>query len=1666
MALTITINHFADTFSGHANITIGGSLNGVVYEPITIGSNSGPNAGYLDLFAAVFLDHYGDTLGNFGVIRDESDLLNNRPFTPYMTTIDSENFDAWFEAYSFAENVQQNEYVNEPYDLFGLYTDGLNCIEFVNNTLTSMNGRIFDEVPIGHLMQTLAGQQYAYFQLNNILAEQGISFQIVPPAAKEAFLEALMIIEAINGEDALGEAAIKEIASQVSSQLMWQTDDVSFIRASIFEALDIPRCFPAGTPILLPFGQSAAIDELSIGTFVMAVDDAADGGRGALKPCRVTKLFTNVTQDFLLLTYTNAAGETIEQAVTPGHDYLNELGDWEDIASIWQRNGQIVLEDGGLTSFTAELQSYSTSTAHLYPQAQITRYATQGGLACEPWVETGWATYNCEVEGLHSYVANGVRAHNLSALDFWQPGDGVLNPDSIRYHDENNSIDEAVFVTDTKVTRVTFDPSETVGHNIATREITEELPDGEFWTHVETAEVDSNGVVVEGSRKHLFGRGLGESVGQALTPFLANAIHGEDANVFEQIATETVLDTVLGNIGEFVGVATHKSFVGRLGNNEVNLFANVFNDIGEELVLNLGHNTVSVVNRLIMAEIFDSIEVDGIAGDIFEGLVSSGLDVITSNLVDAVFDEVLPAAIADQFHPSNFTPTSVGNIVLAAVLNEVLPEIETTEGMIANAVINAALTYLLPASFISTAGLSTTLAALAPLGPVAFAMIFANIVAKAFDAFFGDDPVAYTYVGLNSETGLFEITGTWQDDGGNTALSIEMAEQYVEVMNTAVSAVSGEADTTSILQRYFGHNEDIVVNGETQTYYYMVDQQVGPSTQAEWELEVNQGTPQQAIYNASLADLAGLLIYGGDAKVKKAIDDALEGHAVASVVSALSALEYGDLTHSIATSTKIVWLLSEIGISAPVTHHYSSYQSYDGENASTPGTWVTHVTENWFEWHVDTSSLSAFLSEIQLPDSQDDSVGLTDLMARMIANINIAQDYQTYLENTESINALMTVADGSNVAAGWAATLIAAVDMGLAEGYTETGSDGNNTFWTADGDDIVHGLGGDDIIYSYAGDDQLFGGAGDDKLFAGDDLDILYGGDGDDVLNAGAYDSSDQSNSQFLYGEAGNDDYVISSDHGRVAISNDAELASGEGYDGTIDRVVFDDLALSDITVSYRDYTGTPNAASGNALILSWDNGDRQGELALAHEGSRIEEFEFADGSTVSGFGGAGQSWNRFNGTSGDDLIVAGNTDHWQMVFGGTGDDTLQITQARTQNQYLYGQDGSDTYLFSSTGGQQTIDWNAEVDTPGDVDRVVFTDLNLSDLSISYTDAGGVYGQVLELSWDNGINAGQVRIANEGDAIEEFEFADGSTVSSLELASYGRTILRGTSGDDLIIGSSTDDEIYGGDGDDTLTAGDGDGAGGGQYLGGQAGDDTYLITKSDSFVFIGGHVENASMGDADRVVFNDLNLSDITISYLDYGSSVHGNAIRLMWDDGTDSGELRIANEGDAIEEFEFADGSTVSSLELASYGRTILRGTSGDDLIIGSSTDDEIYGGDGDDTLTAGDGDGAGGGQYLGGQAGDDTYLITKSDSFVFIGGHVENASMGDADRVVFNDLNLSDITISYLDYGSSVHGNAIRLMWDDGTDSGELRIANEGDHIEEFQFSDGTIIDDWAIV
>ena len=144
------------------------------------------------------------------------------------------------------------------------------------------------------------------------------------------------------------------------------------------------------------------------------------------------------------------------------------------------------------------------------------------------------------------------------------------------------------------------------------------------------------------------------------------------------------------------------------------------------------------------------------------------------------------------------------------------------------------------------------------------------------------------------------------------------------------------------------------------------------------------------------------------------------------------------------------------------------------------------------------------------------------------------------------------------------------------------------------------------VISGTGARDSLRGTDLAERIETGGASDNIRAGRGDDIIDPGAGGAAVQN----LFGQGGNDTYLIGQDSGTSRISWYGENENM----GTADTVVFTDLTANDLTFSEYD-TGK---ADGVQMILSWDVGGVSGELRLADMGSHIERFEFTDGTILS----------------------------------------------------------------------------------------------------------------------------------------------------------------------------------------------------------------------------------------------------------------------------------------------------------------------------------------------------------------------------------------------------------------------------------------------------------------
>ena len=162
-----------------------------------------------------------------------------------------------------------------------------------------------------------------------------------------------------------------------------------------------PRCFAAGTAVLMADGGTLPIEDVKAGDLVMAFD-----GFGPLQPRRVVAVHRNVTDEFLLID-----GRTL---ITPSHFVFNGDGRFQRIEEMLDGAAMLVGAEGTLLPFTWERRSAA---------------AVQDGATGAVTVAELWPTYNLTVEDLHTYVADGIRVHNDSVEDLMAHLGAVITDD-------------------------------------------------------------------------------------------------------------------------------------------------------------------------------------------------------------------------------------------------------------------------------------------------------------------------------------------------------------------------------------------------------------------------------------------------------------------------------------------------------------------------------------------------------------------------------------------------------------------------------------------------------------------------------------------------------------------------------------------------------------------------------------------------------------------------------------------------------------------------------------------------------------------------------------------------------------------------------------------------------------------------------------------------------------------------------------------------------------------------------------------------------------------------------------------------------------------------------------------------------------------------------------
>lgn len=472
-------------------------------------------------------------------------------------------------------------------------------------------------------------------------------------------------------------------------------------------------------------------------------------------------------------------------------------------------------------------------------------------------------------------------------------------------------------------------------------------------------------------------------------------------------------------------------------------------------------------------------------------------------------------------------------------------------------------------------------------------------------------------------------------------------------------------------------------------------------------------------------------------------------------------------------------------------------------------------------------------------------------------------------------------------------------------------------------------------------EDSLQGGSGADYIMAGTGADESQGGQGSDV---------------YFYRDGDGDDVI----------------SDGASSNADVDELHFVDLLFYEVTLE-RDGDDLQIIVNDGSVITVKD------QFTTPNLGSGIELVRFADGMTYRA--SEIRKWfpNVFDGTA-DSESIAG-TDVSDLLSGRGGDDELRglggndTLNGGIGNDFLDGGEGSDTYDYASTDGSDEI--SDEAISVSDIDKLSFSDLNLSDLLIVRSGEDLIItvsstGQVITVDTQY-YNAGQ------GWGLERLIFADGM---SIDLDHMPDT--------NWLYGSSSDDTINGNWGKDYILAGAGD-----DVLNGGAGGDIYVYTSGD-----GSDVINDDVGFEDNVdVLRFTNIYPNELMLIRQGDDLvleipfTGETITLV-------GQMREDPGNWGIDRIEFANGDVWERDDIISGGLsgtdTVTSfGTAGDDDIQGTGGHDVFYGAQGDDTLHGG--------------TGSDTYVYVSGDGSDYIDDQANIE--GQRDILILADLEQADV-------------------------------------------------------
>ena len=458
------------------------------------------------------------------------------------------------------------------------------------------------------------------------------------------------------------------------------------------------------------------------------------------------------------------------------------------------------------------------------------------------------------------------------------------------------------------------------------------------------------------------------------------------------------------------------------------------------------------------------------------------------------------------------------------------------------------------------------------------------------------------------------------------------------------------------------------------------------------------------------------------------------------------------------------------------------------------------------------------------------------------------------------------------------------------------GQNGNDALYGGDGNDTLNGDSGADRLEGGTGADVIGGGSGDDTVLAGEGADSVDGGDGeDDLLGGGGNDTvTGGLGRDVLVGEAGDDDLDGGGDADALYGGDGADVLKGGAGDDHLEDGAGSDTVL---------------AGDGNDMVVGSDGDD------ALDGGTGTDRLDYRGAATAVVVDlGAGSA----QGTD----IGADTLSGFEIVATGSGDDALTGDGG---DNGLYGNAGADT--LDGGLGNDTLDGGAGSDTlKGGLGDDLYVETLLDGAQV-IEDEGGTDALYLK-----GVLADAVVVSSDVDDVV-MTIGDGSITIRGHLGAAGLVL------EEILFDDGT---VWTGDELKTkaLTPPDDPDAGGGSGGGGAGGGTTGpFLATADAETFAGGTgLDTVSYEAAGAAVTVDLA----------YASNNTGDAlgdsyvsIEVVWGSGFD----------------DFLGGTDEANGLVGNAGHDMIFARGGDDTLEGGSGDDLLQGGLGADVIDGGDG-------------------------------------------------------------------------------------------------------------